>query len=920
MAQNSEKKKSAIRLIKKSSLVVVCLFLLYIIAGFWIIPPLIKPRLENELSSQIGRKVTIEKIKLNPLSLSATTINLMVYEIDGEPFAGFGELYVNAQLSSIVRWAVTFKEIRLLAPFMVLQVLPDKKFNISDIITRFSKADPAPEGEDKLPRAFITKLQVIEGRFTVEDYFAADPIKETFSPITFSLTNLSTLAEREGAFMFIGIGEYGGNYQINGKLSVNPVRIQGSFSTNGTDLNKLWKHIKDQVSFEIKQGTTDISGNYLLEFNEGTLQAKLQQGVVEVKDFLLTENGKEDEIISMQSFSVQGINADLVEREIVIEMVKTTDAMIESWLAPDGTFSLESLLIQDLQKLTGTEKSDSTEPETAAGSPWHAVIKKIEVHNWNAAIEDRTISDPATITFDDLTVRVENLENKKKSKAQISILFQLNQAGTVKLNGTAGIDPLSADLEVFIDQIALNAFQPYVDTALNAQIASGTTSSKGRIIYGGNNEQPRIKYEGELRLDNTEVRDRIQTEDFIRQKQIKVSGIVLDLHPNKFQVADVLIDDTYANITIDQNGTINVVQIFTPFEKGEKDKENLIDQLVNFLILQIEGPMPMSIELINLDNFIVDFIDQSIKPSYATHLEISKGMMNGLSSDPSARADFKIDGTIDKSAIIESKGQMNPLNAMQYTHVDFSLKDFDLKPVSPYSGKYIGYKIEEGTLHLDLEYQVDDNSVIGANRIIIDQLTLGDGVDSPDAIDLPVVLGVALLKDADGRISLQMPVEGNVENPQFDFGQAIISGLRGSMDNVINSPFSTIPAIDGFKGEELGYVEFEFGKTDLSERAKKKLDTLAKFLNGRSALILGIEGTADSEKDRVHMSEKPEKKEESADEIKLQKLAEKRANSVNDYLLEKGNVAAERILLKPVKIISSTQEEYARMELYLSAQ
>ncbi|KPJ91395.1 MAG: hypothetical protein AMJ53_11795, partial [Gammaproteobacteria bacterium SG8_11] len=61
-------------------------------------------------------------------------------------------------------------------------------------------------------------------------------------------------------------------------------------------------------------------------------------------------------------------------------------------------------------------------------------------------------------------------------------------------------------------------------------------------------------------------------------------------------------------------------------------------------------------------------------------------------------------------------------------------------------------------------------------------------------------------------------------------------------------------------------------------------------------------------------------KEESANDIPLQKLAEKRANSVNDYLLEKGNVAAERLQIKPVKIISSTQEEYARVDFYLSAQ
>ena len=146
--------------------------------------------------------------------------------------------------------------------------------------------------------------------------------------------------------------------------------------------------------------------------------------------------------------------------------------------------------------------------------------------------------------------------------------------------------------------------------------------------------------------------------------------------------------------------------------------------------------------------------------------------MKGLSSDPSARADFKIDGTIDQSATIKSAGQMNPLNAMHYAKVDFSLKDFKLKPVSPYSAKYVGYKIEEGTLDLDLKYRVDKNTFSGDNKIFVDRLTLGDKVDSPAATNLPVALAVTVLKGADGIITLQVPVSGNINDPQFDFGQA----------------------------------------------------------------------------------------------------------------------------------------------------
>ena len=932
MAQNKTEKKSSNSLIKKLAFIIIGLFLFYVIAGFWVVPPLLKPRLEELLADQIGRKVTIEAIKINPLILSVTTTNLTIYELNGEPFAGFKELLVDAELSSLVRWALTFKQIRVSAPFGVLKVMPDQTLNISDVITKFTQTEPETEEQAELPRAVISKLQVEDGKFSVQDLSAAEPITETFAPVTFTLTDLSSLPERQGNFKFSGVGPNGGSYQIDGQISINPVRVRGGYSTAGTNLSTLWKHIKDQVAFQIRTGTAATSGNYLLELIDGTLHAKLSSGAFEIKNFQLTEKGKDNVLISIPSFSVQGISADVDARKIVVEQVKTDGARIESWIAPDGTFNLQSLFMPDLQKSNEREKTGTTEPQTPASSPWYATIHKIGVSNWGAAIEDRTLPQPARITIDDVTVSIENLENKKDSKAKIALAFQINQAGTVKMNGFAGMDPLSADMKVFSDKIALKSFQPYVDTALKAQIASGTTSSKGRILYQGKDGQQQFSYQAELSVDDVKVNDRIQKEDFISLKQLKVSGIVLNVHPNSLHVADILINKTHARITIDQNGKINVVQAFSPVDKkSEKGQENLIERLINFLILQVKGPMPMRIDMIELDHFTTDFIDASIRPAYKTRLEITQGTMKGLASDPSARADFKIEGTINQSATIESAGQMNPLNAMQYAKVDFLLKGFKLKPLSPYSGEYAGYKIAGGGLNLDLKYRIADHKYRGDNKIIVDQLTLGDKVDSPDATNLPVKLGIALLKGPDGRITLDVPVSGNVKDPHFKLGQGITSSLSGVMDNIRNSPFAAIPAIDGFKGEELRFVEFESGFSELSAHETKKLDALAKFLNQKPVLTLGIEGTADRQLDWSKISGKQPRKEgagskqknakdQAIDDNQLKKLALMRANAVKDYLIQKGKVSAKRIQLKAAKIISTADKGHGQVELFLSAQ
>jgi hypothetical protein len=944
MTKNQNEKKPRISLVKKVSAILISLYVVYVIAVLWVVPPLLKPRLEEKLSDQIGREVTLGLLKLNPFVLSATAANLNIHEKNGEPFAGFEELFVDFQLSSIVKWAVTFKEIRVQSPFGVLRLLPDKKSNIDDIVAKFSQSQPAPAPDQKsvLPPAVISKFQIIDGKFTIDDSTGAEAIQETISPISFSLENFSTLKDRQGAYKLVGVGPNGEQYQMDGQISINPLRIQGSYSARGTDLNHLWRHIEDQVSFRIVKGTTGTSGDYSLEFIDGELNAILRNGELEINDFQLTEKGNEKVLIALPTFFFQGISADLMNREITIEGVKTADARIESWLAPDGTFKLQSLLLPDLQKLL-VKKSDApadAEPETTSSSPWHVTINNIEVSNWGLVLEDRTLPEPARVSLDNIGVKVDNLSNKKDIKAKVGIALQVNQAGKISINGSAGIVPLMADLKVVSDKIALKSFQAYLDTAVNAQIDSGAISSKGRILYQGKAGTPQIRYKGELSLDNLGLNDRLQPQDFVKLEQFKTSGLELDLLPNRLHAAEVLINKPYARVTIDQNSTVNVVQTFSPVKKGDQNgKENLLQRLVGILIAQFKGPMPLKVDLVQLNNFSADFVDGSITPNYTTRLDVAKGTVKGLSSEPSAQADFKIEGTIDQSATIESAGKMNPMNAFQYTQVDFALSDFDLKSVSPYSGKYIGYKIDQGKLQLKLKYLVDKDKIDGKNRIDIDQLTLGEKVESQDATDLPVALGVALLQDASGRISLDVPVAGNVKNPQFDIGQSIISALTKTVDDVAKSPFSAVAQIEGFKGEELRYIEFEPGLSELNAKATKKLDAVARLMKEKPVLTVSVEGTADRKTDGAGISgkqpqkgisgdkwrlAKPRKRdlpeENVIDDKQLEQLAQMRARQVQTYLNQQGKVAAKRVQLRAVHIKDASDRDNWRVELFLSAQ
>ena len=151
IADAQNKKAARLRLLKKTGLIIIGLFSLYVIVGFWVVPPLLKPKLEEALSNLLGRQVNIAEIKLNPLVLSSTTSQLTVHELDGQPFAGFETLYANAQISSLFKWAFTVKQIRVQGPFGTLKLLPRNKLNIDDILAKLSEPKPKPKEEAATP-------------------------------------------------------------------------------------------------------------------------------------------------------------------------------------------------------------------------------------------------------------------------------------------------------------------------------------------------------------------------------------------------------------------------------------------------------------------------------------------------------------------------------------------------------------------------------------------------------------------------------------------------------------------------------------------------------------------------------------------------------------------------------------------------
>ena len=243
----------------------------------------------------------------------------------------------------------------------------------------------------------------------------------------------------------------------------------------------------------------------------------------------------------------------------------------------------------------------------------------------------------------------------------------------------------------------------------------------------------------------------------------------------------------------------------------------------------------------------MNFSDQFVRPNYSANLTDVAGSVSALSAGQAG--DVAITARVDHGAPVEVQGRIDPFAKELSLDLAGKARDVDLPPLTPYSVKYAGYGIEKGKLTFDVRYQVEGRKLTAENRLVLDQLTFGERVESPTATKLPVLLAVSLLKDSRGVIDLQLPITGSLDDPQFSVGALIVRVIVNLITKAVTAPFALLSAAFG-GGEELSTLAFTPGSTAIAGDAQKRVDTLGKALADRPGLKVDIGGRADPAADR----------------------------------------------------------------------
>ncbi len=541
-------------------------------------------------------------------------------------------------------------------------------------------------------------------------------------------------------------------------------------------------------------------------------------------------------------------------------------------------------------KVVEKETTPSSEPvrtskqqSPATDATWTTPIKRLKLKAATLRYEDLTLTKATPMVLDSFDLTLDDIDLKGIKPLNLVLQAQVNQHGKIKANGSLAWAPLAADLTLSLDTVDLVSLQGWGGDKLTVLLTSGDISFDGKIKASG--EPLKILVSGDGKLANFNVFDQKTAQDLLHWKKFDISNLNFVNDPLRIDIKTISLNDFFARMTILPDGSLNLKHIVRQDQPAESALSVAGATSTVTKSAQPKKHTPAYIDKIILQQGNINFSDQFVKPNYRADLTKLAGQIGPL--HPGKPGKIDIHGKVAKTAPLEIRGTINPFSSELSLDLIAHAENIDLPPFSPYSGKYVGYEIEKGKLSADVNYQIEKGVLTADNKIFLDQFTLGDKVDSENAMSLPLDLAITLLKNRRGEINIRLPLKGSIDDPQFNLGDIIFNAFVNLITKAITSPFTLLgSAFEG--GEELSEIFFTPGFADIDEDAAQRLQALAQILIDRPSLNLEISGHFDPSEDFEGL-----KLATLHDKVKTQKLAEQTQKGVASGSLEDMNLTPE---------------------------
>ncbi len=254
--------------------------------------------------------------------------------------------------------------------------------------------------------------------------------------------------------------------------------------------------------------------------------------------------------------------------------------------------------------------------------------------------------------------------------------------------------------------------------------------------------------------------------------------------------------------------------------------------------------------------------DRSVFPPVLLGAEPFEGRISDLdTADPENDSPVALSANFGRYGQLEVAGTIRPLAPRLTLDLNGELKDFELPVLSPYASKQLGYDLERGRLDIMMDLEIADGQIQANNEVTLEKLKVRES-DSEAARPLreelvvPLPTALSLLKDSDGTISLDVPIDGDIASPRFDYSQAINQAIGKAMKTSVIAtanfafPVTGLFSLTKLAGKprvEFQPVPFRPGEPAMAEGGADYVDDLGDLMQDRPGVELALCGTATRE-------------------------------------------------------------------------
>ncbi len=836
----------------KKTKIILSLIMLYSLFGFVLLPYLLHSQLPRLVHDATQGKLVIENIDFNPFFMELDVDGVRFDNPDDEPLFSLQKGAVNLDLSALVLGKLHFYAITLEKPELFI-VRQGERFNFSWLTERNTSAAsdepaaPPSTEETTLPPVKLIRFTINDGSVTYRDMNHETPFEVALSPFSFQARQIDLKKSDADAQVLRFHTEIsdGGSIDIQSRLiSASPLALEGSIDIEGLKPYTGWRYTQERLNLEVADGLLMLHADY--RFNSQQLDAtRIENLRFALERLRIKPKETNHDILRIKRLALNNGYAEPLRSRIALDTLSLDSLELFAKRNSTGDIDLQSYLAVTAKDETATAKEPTTQEVTPA-KPWLLTLKRFDINGTKLRFEDNSLQSPAVANIDRITLQANNISSEVNTTLDYTLSMRINTTGTLRAEGNVTHTPLRHTERFELSGLQLKDTNPYLAEAATLNVESGTLHIKGSSTSTASEKEGKLQLKASATVTEFELKDSRDASALVTLEKLSVKPIRFDLAPNRLNIGEVRLQGFHAEPRIDKEGELN----FASLQKtAETAPAQTTQQSAQTTAATKESDFPVTIGKFTVAQSSVDFTDLSAALPYKARLHDIKGYISDIAIPQKGISKVDIATTIDKYATAHIKGRLITADPARDTDLSIDLRNLAMQSFTPYSGKFVGRAIDEGKLALDLKYRIVESKMQGENALVINKIELGRDIESEDAMSLPLGLAIALLEDKDGIIDIDMPVKGDLNNPEFRYGKVIIKAIGDLIVKVASAPFRFLGSLLGIDGDELEYIAFEAGSSALLPPEREKLDKLAGALQMRPKLLLDIAGSYHGEAD-----------------------------------------------------------------------